>query len=305
MRHLTLASSQKETNLISHLTNNDQGCLGDADGMQMLNNNVCGKVNTSPKCDSIARIKTQLESVQDITNQVSKFIEGIRLQTEALGVTNASRRDTSNSTQSQDDILIDEAHAKSEQKILEAEHFKAAINTPPGMNTKSGTFAMAHEMTNQNSQLQGESVIGIDVDDQFFHITCHVDQNLRTKIQKGEYVDLEKLLPKSKFNRTNDNKLDLVYRDGHPFFIPANTESKINGIRRWEQAFRVYAVIYSQANPHHTAEIWQYIHVINMAASAYIWENVANYYYTFRQLMSSYPNHNWAKIYNQMWNIAM
>ena len=45
--------------------------------------------------------------------------------------------------------------------------------------------------------------------------------------------------------------------------------------------------------------------MINTAASAYIWENVAKYDYTFRQLMSTYPQRSWAKIYNQMWNISM
>ena len=28
-------------------------------------------------------------------------------------------------------------------------------------------------------------------DDEFFHITCHVDASVRSKIEKGEYVDLE------------------------------------------------------------------------------------------------------------------
>ena len=106
-------------------------------------------------------------------------------------------------------------------------------------------------------------------------------------------------------NGTGDNKLDLVFRDGHSFFVPAATESKINGVRKWEQAFRVYAAIYSKANPGRAAEIWQYVHIINVAASAYTWDNVANYDYTFRQLMAANPSRSWAKIYNQMWNIAM
>ena len=34
------------------------------------------------------------------------------------------------------------------------------------------------------------------VDDDFFHITCHVEPGMKEKIEKGEYVDLEKLLPR-------------------------------------------------------------------------------------------------------------
>ena len=45
--------------------------------------------------------------------------------------------------------------------------------------------------------------------------------------------------------------------------------------------------------------------MINTTAGSYIWDNVANYDYTFRQLISTYPRRSWAKIYNQMWNIAM
>ena len=108
-----------------------------------------------------------------------------------------------------------------------------------------------------------------------------------------------------KGKNVSENKLDLVYRDRHSFFIPAASENKINGICRWEQAFRVYAAIYSQANPSCAAEIWQYVHVINTAASAYVWENVSNYDFTFRQLMAYHPQRNWGKIYNQMWNISM
>ena len=83
------------------------------------------------------------------------------------------------------------------------------------------------------------------------------------------------------------------------------SEAKINSVRCWEQAFRVYAAIYSKANPGRAAEIWQYVHIINVAASAYTWDNIANYDYTFRQLMAANPKRSWAKIYNQMWNISM
>ena len=87
--------------------------------------------------------------------------------------------------------------------------------------------------------------------------------------------------------------------------MPAERENRITNVRRWEQAFRIYAAIYSQANPHRAAEIWQYVYVINSAASTYVWENVANYDYTFRQLMACNPLRSWANIYLQMWNLTM
>ena len=41
-----------------------------------------------------------------------------------------------------------------------------------------------------------------------------------------------------------------------------------------KQVFRVDAAIYNHANPYRSAEIGQYVFVINSAASTYTWENV-------------------------------
>ena len=40
-----------------------------------------------------------------------------------------------------------------------------------------------------------------------------------------------------------------------------------------------------------------------MAAASYQWDNVANYDFTFRQLMEKFPQRSWAK--NQMWCLSM
>ena len=34
-------------------------------------------------------------------------------------------------------------------------------------------------------------------DDDFFHLTCHINPALRKRIEQGLYVDLERLLPKN------------------------------------------------------------------------------------------------------------
>ena len=100
--------------------------------------------------------------------------------------------------------------------------------------------------------------------------------------------------------------MEMVSRDGMTYFVPASEKDvKINGIRRWEQAFWVYAAIYCKENLLRSAEIWQYIYVINTAASTYQWEDVAWYDYTFRQVMSLNPQRSWGKTYGQLWNLAM
>ena len=135
----------------------------------------------------------------------------------------------------------------------------------------------------------GNAAYNCEQGDDFFHVACHIDSNLKAKIERGEFIDLERLLPKERFgyrSSAEGNKLELVSKDGVAYFTPVNDRSKISGIRTWEQAFRVYAAIYSKAQPSRASEIWQYIYAINLAAASYAWDNVAFYDFTFRQLMS-------------------
>ena len=197
-------------------------------------------------------------------------------------------RDNLPSTSSMDDAL-----KQAEKLIVEAEQFKAAIEAPAGKNqVATPLLGTGQGMT----------------DDDFFHIICHVDRKLRDKIEKGEFVDLEKLLPQGKYGRKSKDgatKLELVHREGETFYQPAEAPNQITNVRKWEQAFRIYAMIYCNANPEHTGEIWQYTYIINTAAATYVWENVAEYDYNFRQLMEFNPKRNWAVIYSQMWQLAM
>ena len=180
---------------------------------------------------------------------------------------------------------FEEAQQRAGKAIIEAEKFTANVEDPgmPNLLNIGGGVS----------------------DDDFFHLTCHIDPNLIHKIEKGEFVEFEKLLPKDKIGKSEDNRLEWVQRDGGTFLVPAQRDSKINSFRRWEQAFRAYATIYCGANPHRSKEIWQYITVINTAASAYLWDNVYNYDITFRHLMAFNPNRSWAVTYNQMWNLSM
>ena len=144
-------------------------------------------------------------------------------------------------------------------------------------------------------------------DDDFFHLTCHIDSGLMQKIENGEFVDLEKLLPKERFGKSSsdENRLEWVHRDGGTYLVPAQRDVKISNFRKWEQAFRAYATIYCGAHPQRSKEIWQYITVINTAALSYVWDNVYNYDITFRHLMAFNPHRSWAVTYNQMWNLSI
>ena len=176
-----------------------------------------------------------------------------------------------------------------ENMVIQAENYKAEI-APEG-----GSLVD-----------QIKDLLQSKADDEFFHITCHIDQNLRDKIQRGDYVDLEKLLVKNKNVKPASGKRIMKERDdGVAYFVPSEQDLKINSIHRWDQAFRVYATIYTKHNPERSSEIWQYIDSIHRAARLANWECVAQYDYTFRQLMAEYPQRNWGKTYMQMWTTML
>ena len=261
-----------------------------------------------------------------IDKHISDFIEGIRIKSTVTS--KASEPVPSTSRQQPNEVYVDEqvdeAKQRANQLILDAERFKATVNNPSGqlsLPQDNPTISADRILFEANQGMAAipqlnagdfqagvsggtnSSVIAL-CDDDFFHVSCHVDPIMKQKIENGQFVELEKLLPKQRYGQ-DDSEMKLVFREGRSFFVPAANQNRINSVRRWEQAFRIYAAIYSQANPHRAAEIWQYVHIINVAASSYIWDNVSNYDTTFRQLMAQNPLRSWSKIYNQMWNLAM
>ena len=62
-------------------------------------------------------------------------------------------------------------------------------------------------------------------DDDFFHLTCHIEPSLIHKIEKGEFVELEKLLPKDKLGgKMEENHLEWVQRDGGTYLVLAQRQ---------------------------------------------------------------------------------
>ena len=129
--------------------------------------------------------------------------------------------------------------------IIDAERFKASVQPPKGRSLNIQRL-----------------LDNMDDDDDFFHVTCHIDPSLKAKIERGEFVDLERLLPKDKLGSggniayESESKVGLVSHVGHTYFKPVrDRDAQITGLRKWEQAFRVYAAIYTEANPERSGEI--------------------------------------------------
>ena len=215
-----------------------------------------------------------------------------------------------------------------DQLLVQAECFKAKVEAPKGIvnTTTSHNFTdmiMPYDYDKLRSKfvrpdglapLDNEILFlrNFDQDDEFFHITSQIDPTLRTKIERGEFIELERLLPKDKmpgFRSANEDlnkQLFQLISQGTNSYIdpPVPKGGRINSVRKWDQAFRVFAAIYTQANPERASEIWQYIYVIHTAAAANPWDNVYFYDINFRELMASKPWRSWGKTYTQGWNMA-
>lgn len=133
------------------------------------------------------------------------------------------------------------------------------------------------------------------------HVSAHIDSVTRVQIERGEFIELERLAPKSKGN-SGDRQLRLTNKDGNMYYIPsvedADASGLITGFRSWQRHFRIYQDIYSSANPTKASQLIQYCNTIEMYSSLYTWENVAKYDRLVRQLMAEFPHRDWGKIYD-------
>ena len=121
--------------------------------------------------------------------------------------------------------------------VVDSEKFAAAVEPPPKGMLNPSYFDVVKKTDDMD-------------DDQFFHLACHVDSSLKAKIERGEYVELEKLLPKCKPFQGKEGRLEWTVKDGMTFLTPAyDREQKINNFKKWDQAFRVYATITVMPTP--------------------------------------------------------
>ena len=88
------------------------------------------------------------------------------------------------------------------------------------------------------------------IDEEYMVVGSHVDNSTVQKIKNGEYVDFGKLIPRDRILTEEDNRLELVIKGGHTYYVPASESTEINNFARWEQAFWVYSNLYTRFFPH-------------------------------------------------------
>ena len=166
-------------------------------------------------------------------------------------------------------------------------------------------------------QPQFNEDLGLDFKKEFVHLSMvdesyqlvgsHLDQNMQDRIIQGEYVDFSRLIPKDKILTADDNRYEMVVKDGKTYWVPVGNQegTSISNFNRWEQAFCVYSDVYMRAYPHRSSELVQYCHLIHTASQSYTWENVYMYDKDFRLHMARHPTCSWSIILQQAWVVRL
>ena len=126
---------------------------------------------------------------------------------------------------------------------MQAECFKARVEAPKGNHPQKFTdFLLPYDYEKLRSKfvkpeglapLDSEIMFlrNFDQDDEFFHITSQIDPNLKLKIERGEFVELERLLPKDKnLSRSGSDDLNkqlfqLITQGTNNFLDPPNAKN--------------------------------------------------------------------------------
>ena len=230
----------------------------------------------------------------------------------------ASRRDETSMEESDESAdeqsPKDRAREVAEEIILNSEKFKATL-APEGKSYQPILNQINQGPEQSVEQSMGVPQVDLNFDDrkdsEFTEMTCHVDEAAVSKIGKGQFLEIPKLIAKNQrvTNMSEEGRIEFFSKEGQSYWIPKagskEHEVKITDYRKWEQGFKVYAAIFAQINPHRGAEIWQYMHTIQLASQSFSWENVAYYDFMFRQNMAKYPQRSWKIINNQLWSLAM
>ena len=226
------------------------------------------------------------------SDAISRGIEKIRLASSFSGNSVTESHERTDSSSSESDEMEEHNRAinkAAEDLIINSEKFKASATVLP----------------------EGKKTYDYNNDGDFMMSTCHVETGVIEKAHKGHFVELDKLRNKSlKELMAKDGdqyRFNVMTKEGQSYLVAANSDkdNKITNYRRWEQAFKVYMILYTERNPERAPEILAYADIISNASQNYVWENVAMYDFYFRKLMEKHPERSWARTHTQLWSLTM
>ena len=197
-----------------------------------------------------------------LIEKISNFVESICLDSKRSasskrGTLMSSMLKNNNNTPTQDRRNVEERVQPStvaDQLLVQVEKFKARIEAPKGNYNNYKELLLPYDYDRLRSKfvkpdglalLDSEILFlrNFDQDNEFFHITSQIEPGLRSKIERGEFIELERLLPKDKFSGGKNDDLNkqlfqLITQGTNSYMDPPQPRAgKINSIRKWNQAF--------------------------------------------------------------------
>ena len=209
------------------------------------------KINESSQISQGGQMRQNVQNVDKLKDaelmlEISDFVEQMRIQQEEIEQQgqNVEEVEQPNRPKLRMNVPgLEEAQKQMEHAIIETEKFKAAVEVLPGRkNSFDHSSLMENEINAGNiieSSVTASSVRQVGsglTDDDFFHMTCHIDSALKSKIERGDFVDLDKLLPKdfgfqSKISKNQETKLEWIQSKGSTYLVPVSKASRINCFR--------------------------------------------------------------------------
>ena len=116
----------------------------------------------------------------DFNSQINNFVDQARREAERIDDAQPGTSTGGHELRSPARMLA-EADQAGNEMVIQAKKFKLATELPRG---KQFAILPGVPMVSQMPRPN----IGIS-DDEFFHLTCHVDSNTKVKIERGEYIE--------------------------------------------------------------------------------------------------------------------
>ena len=130
----------------------------------------------------------------------------------------------------------------------------------------------------------------------------NISQSIKSKIVKGEYIDLGLLLDDQKVDNPVDMKL-VVDTNGSFVWKANKPKLQITSIHNWTSAFLIFSSVYLQVHPQRAQDMLKYMYVIRTAASRFGGWGWKTYDQQFRMRQQHHPHRSWALLDAELWSM--
>ncbi|KAK3105093.1 hypothetical protein FSP39_017153 [Pinctada imbricata] len=150
-----------------------------------------------------------------------------------------------------------------------------------------------NELTNSNIiEMQDPNNIDYQVPSISNDLGYNLSNKTKLKFVNGEYVDLGLLI--SKPANLEDGSKKLSVENGRIVIADKKSDTKINNIQQWTDAFLVYSSVYATAHPSSFAGLLKYMHTVRLGASRTSGLGWKNYDIQFRLKREQNPALSWS-----------